>query len=62
MAANSLAQRIVASLDKTYEFDREPVPEHKLQPGRYFAWTFAGEHTAGTEFVIGALFVSWGPP
>jgi len=47
-------------LDKLYEFDREPVSEKKLQPGRYFAGLFAGEHVAGTEFVIGALFVGWG--
>lgn len=43
-----------------YEFEREPVSEDKLQPGRYFAGLFAGEHVAGTEFVIGAMFVAWG--
>ncbi len=48
------------ALDLLYEFEREPVTEDKLQPGRYFAGLFAGEHVAGTEFVIGALFVSWG--
>lgn len=32
----------------------------QLKPARYFAASFAGEHVAGTEFVIGALFVSWG--
>ena len=31
-----------------------------LQSGRYFAASYAGEHVAGTEFVIGALFVSFG--
>ena len=60
MAERSLARRIAARLDQTYEYDREPVTEENLQPGRYFAGTFAGEHTAGTEFVIGASFVSWG--
>lgn len=47
-------------MDKLYEFEREPVSEANLQPGRYFAGLFAGEHVAGTEFVIGALFVGWG--
>lgn len=42
------------------EFDRTPVPPGQLKPGRYFAASYAGEHVAGTEFVIGALFVSWG--
>lgn len=42
------------------EFEREPVAPNALQPGRYFAASYAGEHVAGTEFVIGAMFVSWG--
>ncbi len=47
-------------LDALYEFEREPVTEDKLLPGRHFAGMFAGEHVAGTEFTIGALFVAWG--
>lgn len=43
-----------------YEYDREPVPHDKLFDWVYFAGLYAGEHTAATEFVIGALFVSWG--
>ncbi|HEO69680.1 MAG TPA: nucleoside transporter, partial [Candidatus Hydrogenedentes bacterium] len=50
----------LAAMDKLYEFEREPVSEDRLQPGRYFAGLFAGEHVAGTEFVIGAMFVGWG--
>ncbi|MBT5187090.1 MAG: nucleoside transporter, partial [Kordiimonadaceae bacterium] len=42
------------------EFDRVPVEPASLKPGRYFAASYAGEHVAGTEFVIGAMFVSWG--
>jgi len=42
------------------EFDRSPVAPEALQSGRYFAASYAGEHVAGTEFVIGALFVSFG--
>jgi cytosine permease len=50
----------VKRLDKLYEFDREPVSEDKLCGGGYFAGSFSGEHVAATEFVIGALFVTWG--
>lgn len=51
---------VAARLDKLYEFERAPVTPDKLHDGRYFAAMFAGEHVAGTEFVIGALFVQWG--
>ncbi len=51
---------VIEALDKLYEFEREPVSPDKLQPGRYFAGLFAGEHVAATEFVIGAMFVKWG--
>lgn len=47
-------------LDELYEFDREPVSEDRLLGFGYFLGSFAGEHVAATEFVIGALFVSWG--
>lgn len=50
----------IKGLDKLYEFEREPVSQDKLLPGKHFAGVFAGEHVAGTEFVIGALFVAWG--
>ncbi len=52
----SLTDRV----DKLYEFEREPVSEDKLESGKHFAALFAGEHVAGTEFVIGAAFVAWG--
>jgi len=58
--ARSQVDSISARLDKLYEFEREPVTADKLHDGRYFAAMFAGEHVAGTEFVIGALFVQWG--
>ena len=51
---------VIKSLDKLYEFEHEPVSQDKLQPGKYFAGLLAGEHVAGTEFVIGAMFVAWG--
>lgn len=51
---------LIERLDKLNEFERQPVTEDGLQPGRHFAGVFAGEHVAATEFVIGALFVSKG--
>lgn len=42
------------------EFDRRPVTADRLEPPRHFAASYAGEHVAGTEFVIGAMFVAWG--
>ena len=51
---------IIERLDKLNEFERQPISEDNLQGGRHFAGLFAGEHVAGTEFVIGALFVSKG--
>ncbi|WP_416307356.1 nucleoside transporter [Neptunicella sp. SCSIO 80796] len=42
------------------EFERSPVTANRLQPARHFAASYAGEHVAGTEFVIGAMFVTWG--
>lgn len=42
------------------EFETRPVSPEKLQSAKSFAASYAGEHVAGTEFVIGALFVSWG--
>jgi len=42
------------------EFESRPVAPEQLQEARQFAASYAGEHVAGTEFVIGALFVAWG--
>ena len=47
-------------MSNTAEFETEPVSANKLQSGKSFAASYAGEHVAGTEFVIGALFVAWG--
>lgn len=51
---------VVHRLDSLYEFERAPVTPDKQEPGSYFAGLFAGEHVAATEFVIGALLVSFG--
>ncbi|MCG8310608.1 MAG: hypothetical protein MI975_24675 [Cytophagales bacterium] len=51
---------IVAQLDSVNEFEREPIPRSKLKGLKSFIGMYAGEHTAGTEFVIGPLFVAHG--
>jgi len=57
---STTAETLAHRLDKLYEYDREPVSADRLHGGRRFAALFAGEHVAATEFVIGALFVTWG--
>src|SRR5256886_8342741 len=56
VSQQSLADR----LDAINEFDREPVPPERLQGPGSFMGLYAGEHLAGTEFVIGPLFVADG--
>lgn len=42
------------------EFEREPVPERAHKGWKSFLGMYAGEHAAGTEFVIGPLFLTAG--
>ncbi len=42
------------------EFEREPVPTSKLKSWKSFLGMYAGEHAAGTEFMIGPLFLTAG--
>jgi len=51
---------LVERLDALYEYEREPIKEKDLHGWKIFWATFAGEHIAGTEFVIGPLFVMHG--
>jgi purine-cytosine permease-like protein len=44
----------------TSEFEREPVPQRSLLGFKSFIGMYAGEHTAGTELMIGPLFVAAG--
>jgi cytosine permease len=60
MSSTHVPGDAVQRLDSLYEFERAPVTRDKLEPGSYFAGLFAGEHVAATEFVIGALLVSFG--
>ena len=42
------------------EFERQPVPQTHLKSWKSFLGMYAGEHAAGTEFVIGPLFLTAG--
>jgi purine-cytosine permease-like protein len=52
-----LAQADSAEVD---EYERRPVPPHALLGFKSFVGQYAGEHTAGTELMIGPLFVAGG--
>jgi purine-cytosine permease-like protein len=56
MAKESIGKQ----LDSINEYEREPIPPSKLKGWKSFIGMYAGEHTAGTEFVIGPLFVAHG--
>ena len=45
-----------ADNNQTSEFEREEVPSIKLKNWKSFLGMYAGEHAAGTEFMIGPLF------
>ena len=55
--ANRFFKKIVGG---TNEYERTPVPAASLKGNKSFLGMYAGEHTAGTEFVIGPLFVAHG--
>jgi purine-cytosine permease-like protein len=59
-AASATDQTLAARLDALNEFDREPVADDRLKGAGSFIGLYAGEHVAGTEFVIGPLFVAHG--
>ena len=46
--------------EKHGEFEREPVPQSKTKGLKAFVGMYAGEHCAGTELMIGPLFVAAG--
>lgn len=57
---NNSKSTLVERLDALYEYDREPVSNKKLHGWKTFIAMFAGEHVAGTEFVLGPLMVMHG--
>ena len=59
MAEPQIAQAPARS-EPVAEYEREPVPERAWLGFRSFIGQYAGEHTAGTELMIGPLFVASG--
>ena len=55
-----ILDKLSTHLESVQEFEKEPVPVSKQKGLRSFLGMYAGEHTAGTEFVIGPLFVAHG--
>ncbi len=55
-----ILDKLSAQLEEVQEYEKVPVPAGKLKSWRSFLGMYAGEHTAGTEFVIGPLFVAHG--
>lgn len=53
-------KKLVTKLNAVNEFEREPIPPAAQKNWKSFLGTYAGEHVAGTEFVIGPLFVAHG--
>ncbi len=55
-----MLKKWTARLEEVQEFERTPVPATHWKGWKSFLGMYAGEHTAGTEFVIGPLFVAHG--
>ncbi len=55
-----MAKTLKQQLAEVNEYEREPIPASALKSTRSFMGMYAGEHTAGTEYVIGPLFVAHG--
>ena len=55
-----MAKTLKQQLAEVNEYEREPVPPSALKSSKSFLGMYAGEHTAGTEYVIGPLFVAHG--
>lgn len=58
--AHRAEEAIDGAVHAADEFERRPVPDRDLKGPKAFWGMYAGEHTAGTEFMIGPLFVALG--
>ncbi len=59
MAINDPEKKIIEAIAGG-EFERQRVPKSNLKGWQSFLGMYAGEHAAGTEFVIGPLFLTAG--
>ena len=55
-----MTRYLTTSTEPPQEYERERVPDQALKGPGSFWGMYAGEHTAGTEFMIGPLFIAWG--
>ncbi len=58
--ANGEARNTGPASEPVNEYEREPVPQKALLGFKSFIGQYAGEHCAGTELMIGPLFVACG--
>jgi len=56
----SVEEQFKQSQQSKSEFEREPVPQKSLLGFKSFIGMYAGEHCAGTELMIGPLFIAAG--
>jgi len=57
---NMVSEENSSDQQSSGEFERQPVPKSSLLGFRSFIGMYAGEHCAGTELMIGPLFVAAG--
>ena len=55
-----LKEKLLSQLNSVEEYEQTPVPKSQWKGWGSFIGMYVGEHTAGTEFVIGPLFVAHG--
>ncbi len=55
-----LKEKLLSHLNSVEEYEQTPVPKSQWKGWGSFIGMYIGEHTAGTEFVIGPLFVAHG--
>ena len=59
MSKENIEQAVISE-ETVGEFERTPIPKSKLKSWKSFLGMYAGEHAAGTEFMIGPLFLTAG--
>lgn len=58
--SETITEEFVKENNSGGEFERTPVPKSRLKSWKSFIGMYAGEHAAGTEFMIGPLFLTTG--
>ncbi|MDT0688942.1 hypothetical protein RM549_04050 [Salegentibacter sp. F188] len=59
MSQAQIEQEVI-EVETSGEFERQAVPQSQWKSWKSFLGMYAGEHAAGTEFVIGPLFLTTG--